>query len=182
MVPCHRTCHPVSLCNPSHTFRSSSDEKTLSCARRKLRGFGHRSFSVQAALVWNNLLPHFRHSSFLSQFKTSLKSFLYTSAFSELPWSPGRLLFLFILFSWTTVVRVADLSVKGRVSDGRQDGVREGEGRERKGKREEGRWEGGGKEGSGQESLGERGRERREGEGGKEGGNGEREREGERVF
>ena len=59
--------------------------KTLFCARWKLNGFGHRSFSVQAPLVWNNLPPNIRHSSSLSQFKTSLKTFLFTSAFSELP-------------------------------------------------------------------------------------------------
>ena len=84
---------------PSRTPRSSSDEqkkKNLSCARWKLKGFSHRSFSVLAPLVWNNLPPHIRHSSSLSQFKTSLKTFLFTSAFSELPWSPGRLFVCFV--------------------------------------------------------------------------------------
>ncbi|WP_419585632.1 hypothetical protein, partial [Thiolapillus sp.] len=75
----------LSVYTPSRTLRSSSDEKTLSCAKWKLKGFGHRSFSVQAPLVWNSLPPHIRHSCSLSQFKTSLKTFLFTSAFSELP-------------------------------------------------------------------------------------------------
>ena len=70
---------------PSHTPHSSSNEKTLSCAKWKLKGFGHQSFSVQAPLVWNSLPPHIRHSCSLSQFRTSLKTFLFTSAFSELP-------------------------------------------------------------------------------------------------
>ena len=55
------------------------------------------------------------------------------------------------MFSSTAIVCVADLSVKGRggrVSDGRRDGVREGEGRERE--------EGGGE-------RGKRGRERERG-------------------
>ena len=84
----------VSLClsvyTPSRTLRSSSDEKTLSRAKWKLKGFGHRSFSVQAPLVWNSLPPNIGHSCSLSQFKSSLKTFLFTSAFSELPWFPRR--------------------------------------------------------------------------------------------
>ena len=65
----------LSVYTPPRTLRSTSDEKSLSCARWKLKGCGLRSFSVQAPLVWNNLLPHIRHS----------KAFLFTSAFSELP-------------------------------------------------------------------------------------------------
>ena len=61
-----------SVYTPSRTLCSSSDEKTLSCAKWKLKGFGHRSFSVQAPRVWNNLPPHIRHNSSLSQFKISL--------------------------------------------------------------------------------------------------------------
>ena len=46
-------------------------------------------------------------------------------------------LFLFVLFSWTAVVCVADMSVNGRESYGRRDGVRMRErGRERLGERE----------------------------------------------
>ena len=75
----------LSVYTPSRTLRFSSDEKTLSSAKWKLKGFRHRSFSVQAPLVWNNLPPHIRHSCSLSQFKTSLKTFLFNSAFSELP-------------------------------------------------------------------------------------------------
>ena len=71
----------LSVYTPSHTLCSSSDEKTLSCAKWKLKGFGHRSFSVQAPLVWNSLPPHIRHSCSLSQFKTSIE----TSSSSLLP-------------------------------------------------------------------------------------------------
>ena len=75
----------LSVYTPSRTLRSSSDEKIYnSRARWKLKGFGRRSFSVQTPLVWNDPPPHIRHSSSLSQFKTSLKTFLFISAFSEL--------------------------------------------------------------------------------------------------
>ena len=91
----------VSLClsvyTPSRTLRSSSDEKTLSRAKWKLKGFGHRSFSVHVPLVWNSLPPHIRHSNPLLQFKTSLKTFLFTSAFSKLLDSLEDLRFFFPL-------------------------------------------------------------------------------------
>ena len=80
----------LSAYTPFGTLRSSCDEKNLSSARWKLKGFGHRSFSDQAPNVWNSLPPHIRHSRSLSQFRTSLKTFLSTSVFSELPWSPER--------------------------------------------------------------------------------------------
>ena len=41
----------LSVYTPSRTLRSNSDEKPLSSAKWKLKGFGHRSFSVQAPLV-----------------------------------------------------------------------------------------------------------------------------------
>ena len=66
------------------TLRSSSDENTLSCARQKLTGFGYQSPSVESPFVWNKLPAHIRHCSSLSQVKTSLKTFLFTSAYSEL--------------------------------------------------------------------------------------------------
>ena len=75
----------LSVYTPSRTLRSSSMKKTLSRAKWKLKGFGHQSFSVQVPLVWSSLPPHIQHRCSLSQFKTSLKTFLFTSAFSELP-------------------------------------------------------------------------------------------------
>ena len=75
----------LSVYTPSHTLHSSSDEKTPSCAKWKLQGFGHQSFSVSGPHALNSLPPHIRHSCSLSQFKISLKTFLFDSAFSELP-------------------------------------------------------------------------------------------------
>ena len=66
-----RTFRPCSWPHFSHSpfqFRWTN----LSCARRKLKGFGYRSFSVLAPLVWNNLPAHIPHCSSLSQFRTSL--------------------------------------------------------------------------------------------------------------
>ena len=82
-VPPYLSCLPVY--NPSRTLRSSSVEETLSCTRWKLKGFGLRSFSVQAPLVWNNLPPHIQHSSSLAQLKLLLKSSSLFSAFQERP-------------------------------------------------------------------------------------------------
>ena len=75
----------LSVYTTSRTLCSSSDAKTnLSCSRWKLKGFGCRSFSVQAPLIWNNLPAHTQQCSSLSQFKTSLKTFIFTSAYSDL--------------------------------------------------------------------------------------------------
>ena len=52
----------LSVYTPSRTLRSSSDEKALSCAKWKLKGFGLWLFTVQVPLVWNSLPPHIRHS------------------------------------------------------------------------------------------------------------------------
>ena len=48
----------LSVYTLSRTLRSSSNEKTLSSAKWTLKAFGHRSFSVQAPLVWDSLPSH----------------------------------------------------------------------------------------------------------------------------
>ena len=48
----------LSVYTPFGTFHSSSDDKTLSCAKWKLKGFGHSLFSVQVPLVWNSIPFH----------------------------------------------------------------------------------------------------------------------------
>ena len=74
----------LSVYIPPRTLWCRSDWKKLSCARRTLKGFGYWSFSVQIPLVWNNLPTHIWHCSSLSQFRTFLKAFSFTSAYSEL--------------------------------------------------------------------------------------------------
>ena len=61
VVPCHHTCHRVSLytlllARSVPVQKKKKKKKKLSCVRWKRKGFGYRSFSVQASLVWNNLL------------------------------------------------------------------------------------------------------------------------------
>ena len=67
----------LSVYTMSRTFRSSSDDmKKATTTTKPLfhmqdgnKGFGHRSFSLQAPLVWNNLPAHY--SSFSVQNTTS---------------------------------------------------------------------------------------------------------------
>ena len=126
-----------------------------------VKGFGHRSFSVQTPLVWNNLSPYIRHSSSLSQFKTSPKTFFFPFAFSELPWSPGRLLFLFCfhgLCYWSVNERdrEGNRAMEAEMKWGRErgEGEREREReRERGGRVREGEWRGRGRERLGEREL-----------------------------
>ena len=104
MVPCHHICHPLSLYTPFHTLIPVPMKKHFSVQNGNSRARSPMFF-VQVPLVWNSLPPCIWHSCSLSQLKTSLKTFLFTSAFSELPWfrrdwtfffllSPHRLMFL----------------------------------------------------------------------------------------
>ena len=60
-------CLPVYT--PSHILHSSSDEKNLSCAKRKLKGFSYQSFCVLFSgttfLLTSDIavLSHFRHTT-----------------------------------------------------------------------------------------------------------------------
>ena len=68
----YHTCHRVSLYTlPLALSVPAQMKKTFLC-KLKTTGYGYRSFSVQAALVWNTLPAHIRHCRSLSQFKTSL--------------------------------------------------------------------------------------------------------------
>ena len=67
-----------SLCTyePSRSLRSSN-EKLLKIPKRKLKSFGHRSFSFMAPSLWNSLPATLRNVPTLSQFKSHLKTFLF---------------------------------------------------------------------------------------------------------
>ena len=56
---------------PINPFKRQSSVCVCMCARGRLKGFGDRSFSVPAPLVWNNLPAHIPHYSSLSQVTTS---------------------------------------------------------------------------------------------------------------
>ena len=93
MVPCHHTCHPVSLCTLSSTLRFSTDEKTKQTKNANKLFLGQdgnfRALVTGRSLSWLLLSgttyidPRIRHFSSLSQFRT-LKTFLRTSVYCEL--------------------------------------------------------------------------------------------------
>ncbi|WP_419600785.1 reverse transcriptase domain-containing protein [Thiolapillus sp.] len=74
-----------SLCTyePSRSLRSSK-EKLLKIPKRNLKSFGERSFSFMAPSVWNSLPADLRNLPTLSQFKSNLKTFLFTQAFPQI--------------------------------------------------------------------------------------------------
>ena len=88
MAPCRRTCHHVCLYTLLLALSVSIQIKktTLSWARWKLNGFGYRSFSVQTRFLCLEqlFLSYIRDCSYLSQFKTSLLTLLFTSDYSKL--------------------------------------------------------------------------------------------------
>ena len=74
-----------SLCTyePSRSLRSSK-EKLLKIPKQNLKSFGERSFSFVAPTVWNSLPADLRNLPTLSQFKSNLKTFLFTRAFLQI--------------------------------------------------------------------------------------------------
>ena len=74
-----------SLCTyePSRSLRSFK-EKLLKIPERNLKSFGERSFSFMAPSVWNSLPGDLRNLPTLSQFKSNLKTFLFTQAFPQI--------------------------------------------------------------------------------------------------
>ena len=64
---------------PSRNLRSSSQSRLLSSSVSTR--YGHRSFSIAATELWNNLPPHVKNSKTVNHFKTSLKTHLFTIAF-----------------------------------------------------------------------------------------------------
>ena len=67
----------------SRSLRSSK-EKLLKIPKRNLKFFGERSFSFMAPFVLNSLPADPRNLPTLSQFKSNLKTFLFTQAFPQI--------------------------------------------------------------------------------------------------
>ena len=65
---------------PSRTLRSSADARILRipCCRKKFQG--QRAFSYVGPVFWNSLPHSVRHSQTLSQFKSQLKTYLFSTA------------------------------------------------------------------------------------------------------
>ena len=74
-----------SLCTyePSRSLRSSK-EKLLKIPKRNLKPFEESSFSFMAPSIWNSLPSDLRNLPTLSQFKSNLKTFLFTQAFPQI--------------------------------------------------------------------------------------------------
>ena len=64
---------------PSRNLRSSC-QSLLTSVKPSTR-YGHRSFCVASAELWNNVPLHVKNSVTISQFKKSLKTYLFTKAF-----------------------------------------------------------------------------------------------------
>ncbi len=62
--------------------RRSSSENLLTVPLSRLKSKGDRAFSVLAPKLWNSLLPSVRLLSSLSGFKSSLKTYLFSQAYS----------------------------------------------------------------------------------------------------
>ena len=70
----------ISHYKPSRNLRSSSSNQ-VNCGNYRLKSYGHRSFSVCGPELWNALPFSIRSESSLSSFKSSLKTYLFKSAF-----------------------------------------------------------------------------------------------------
>ena len=67
--------------HPTRKLRSSG-RSTLQVPRVKTSTYGDRAFSSAAPNLWNSLPDHIKSKQTLSSFKSSLKTFLFKSAYS----------------------------------------------------------------------------------------------------
>ena len=72
----------ISRYKPSRNLRSSSSLQ-LNRGHFRLKSYGHRSFSVCGPELWNALPSSIRSESSLSSFKSTLKTYLFKSAFNS---------------------------------------------------------------------------------------------------
>ena len=77
--------HFIQECKPSRNLRLSSKLKLISLSV-STSSYGQRSFRYAASQLWNNLPFLVKDSKPLSQFKSSLKTHLFASAFCD-EWS-----------------------------------------------------------------------------------------------
>ena len=92
------------LYTPSRQLRSATDTRVFIIPSFRTKSCGQRSFSYQAPLIWNQLPVSVRHSTSVSSFKSSLKTFLIVICMFPASRSAGRffggswaLLILFVL-------------------------------------------------------------------------------------
>ena len=65
------------LYSPSRQLRSSANARMFRIPSFRTKSSGQRSFSYQAPVIWNQLPVSVRHSTSVSSFKSSLKTFLF---------------------------------------------------------------------------------------------------------
>lgn len=78
----HALTEILTVYTPSRSLRSSADTKMLKVPRRDKKTQGQRSFSYIGPVTWNSLPLSVRDSDTPTQFKSSLKTHLFRSAFS----------------------------------------------------------------------------------------------------
>ena len=71
------------LYTPSRQLRSSTDTRMFRIPSFRTKSCGQRSFSYQAPVIWNQLPVSVRHSTSVSSFKSSLKTFPYLKTISS---------------------------------------------------------------------------------------------------
>ena len=85
---CHNTHLTLFSCNDDNNNNHNSNNifqgKVLKIPKRNLKSFGELSFSFMAPSVWNSLPADLRNLPTLSQFKSYLKTFLFTKAFPQI--------------------------------------------------------------------------------------------------
>ena len=73
------------LYTPSRQLRSSTDIRVFRIPSVRTKSSGQHSFSYQAPTTWNPFPTSIRHAPFVSSFKSSWKTFLFSKTFSSLP-------------------------------------------------------------------------------------------------
>ena len=78
------------LYTPSRQLRSSTDTRAFRIPSFRTKSCGQRSFSYQTPVIWNQLPVSVRHSTSVSSFNSSLKTFLFLKTFSSVsvPYCP----------------------------------------------------------------------------------------------
>ena len=71
------------LYTPSRQLRSSTDTRVFRIPSFRTKSCGQHSFSYRAPVIWNQLSVSARHSTSVSSFKSSLKTFLFLKTFSS---------------------------------------------------------------------------------------------------
>ena len=71
------------LYTPSRQFRSSTYTRVFRIPSFRTKSCGQRSFSYHVPIIWNQLPVSVRHSTSVSSFKSSLKTFLFLKPFLQ---------------------------------------------------------------------------------------------------